>query len=78
MLPHPQVDRTADLELEKQVHGCLARESRPSLGRVQVTATRGIITLRGRVVSFYERQLAIQCCRTIAGVKRLIDALEVA
>lgn len=78
MMPHPEVDRAADLELEKQVHGHLARESRPSLGRVQVSATHGIITLRGRVVSFYERQLAIQCCRTIVGVKRLVDALEVA
>jgi hypothetical protein len=30
------------------------------------------------VASFYEKQLAIQACRVLAGSDRLIDAVEVA
>ena len=38
----------------------------------------GNVTLRGSVASFYEKQLAIQTCRVLAGIDRLIDAVEVA
>jgi hypothetical protein len=40
--------------------------------------TGGSVTLRGRVATFYEKQLAIQTCRMLAGLERLIDAVEVA
>jgi hypothetical protein len=39
---------------------------------------RGEVTIRGSVASFYERQIAIQTCRLVPGIDRLIDALDVA
>ena len=38
----------------------------------------GNVTLRGSVASFYEKQIAIQTCRVLAGIERLTDAVDVA
>jgi hypothetical protein len=35
------------------------------------------VTLRGRVPSFYQRQLFIHCCQRVAGVVQLNDELQV-
>ncbi len=56
----------------------LAETNRPSLKRLSVDVREGEVTLRGCVGSFYERQIAIQTCRELSGIVRVIDALEVA
>jgi osmotically-inducible protein OsmY len=68
----------ADRLLECQISSQLAESSRPALKRLAVRVTGGSVTLHGRVASFYEKQLAIQTCRMLAGIDRLIDAVEVA
>jgi osmotically-inducible protein OsmY len=68
----------ADNVLERQIASQLAESSRPALKRLAVSVTGGSVTLRGRVASFYEKQLAIQTCRMLAGIDRLVDAVEVA
>ena len=68
----------ADRLLERQIAGQLADSNRAGLRRLAVKVTAGSVTLRGRVATFYEKQLAIQTCRMLAGLKRLIDAVEVA
>jgi osmotically-inducible protein OsmY len=50
----------------------------PTLRNLEVEAQGGIVTLRGTVNSFYEKQLGQQCCRRVAGVVKLIDAIDVA
>lgn len=38
---------------------------------------RGVLTLRGRVPSFYLKQLAQSLAARVAGVERVVNALEV-
>jgi osmotically-inducible protein OsmY len=68
----------ADRQLERQIASQLAETNRPGLRRLAVNVAGGSVTLRGSVASFYEKQLAIQTCRVLAGIERLIDAVEVA
>ncbi len=68
----------ADCDLENRLQSELSHNQRPSLKRLHVDVAAGIVTLSGRVRSFYERQLAVQCCRRVPGVMQMIDAVEVA
>ena len=67
----------ADSLLVKRISNYLFQRSRPSLRSVKVEADNGSVTIRGRVESFYEKQLCICSCQRVAGVVRLIDRLEV-
>jgi osmotically-inducible protein OsmY len=67
----------ADLDLETRLQSELSRNQRPTLKRLHVDVAQGIVTLSGCVRSFYERQLAVQCCRRVPGVLHMIDAVEV-
>lgn len=77
-MPALSVPRPADRLLERQIASQLAETNRPGLRRLAVNVADGSVTLRGSVASFYEKQLAIQTCRVLAGIERLIDAVEVA
>jgi len=68
----------ADRLLASQIESQLAETHRASLKRLSVNVDAGEVTLRGSVGSFYEKQIAIQACRMLAGIERLIDAVEVA
>ena len=50
---------------------------RPELGEVDVLAVEGAVTLRGELPTFYLRQLAVERARRVAGVRILIDQIEV-
>ncbi|MDX1948692.1 MAG: BON domain-containing protein [Pirellulaceae bacterium] len=67
-----------DRVLQNRIATQLADTNRPSLKRLAVNVAGGSVTLRGSVSSFYEKQLAIQVCRVLLGVGRMIDAGEVA
>lgn len=74
------VDRVStleDRELERRVVGFLKARHVPSLRHLAVEANNGTVTLRGRVYSFYEKQLCQHCCQRVAGVVRLVDAVDV-
>lgn len=78
MVTSPQAPaRDHDRELERRVLNYLVGYKMPTLRSVQVHSDRGRVTLRGKVTSFYQRQLCIQCCLRVAGVRRLIDEIEV-
>jgi osmotically-inducible protein OsmY len=49
----------------------------PALRNVLVEASDGVVTLRGQVRSFYEKQLCHNCCRRVAGVRQLVDDVDV-
>ncbi len=66
-----------DRELERRVTSFLVGKHLPGLRQIEVEARDGVVTLRGRVRTFYEKQLCHQCCRRVAGVLKLIDAVEV-
>lgn len=67
-----------DRELESRLLNFLMQRHIPALRKVSVAVSDGIVTLQGRVQSFYERQLCLSCCQRVAGVRKLIDLIEVA
>ena len=64
-------------ELQARVVNFLVGRNLPGLRQVQVEVVGHAVTLRGRVRSFYEKQLAGHCCRRVAGVLEVIDDLQV-
>ena len=66
-----------DFDLARRVKLFLASQPRPALRYLQVEARGAAVTLRGLVCTFYERQLALQCSRRVAGVRELIDEVMV-
>jgi osmotically-inducible protein OsmY len=68
----------SDRELEGRVTAFLADRSQPALRRLGVRSHRGVVTLRGRVKTFYEKQLGSQAARRVAGVIDVIDSIQVA
>ena len=52
---HEETDR----DLERRVTAFLADRNLPALRRLGVRSHRGVVTLRGRVRTFYEKQLAV-------------------
>lgn len=71
------IDEAADRDLEQRVVGYLARRHVPSLRQLAIEARNGIVTVRGQVRSFYEKQLSSHCCRRVAGVLQLVDEIDV-
>ena len=67
----------ADVELERRVYTFLGERGVRSLHNVEVHAREGDVVLRGTVTSFYQKQLCINCCQRVAGVRNLTDQIEV-
>ena len=70
-----RVDKTAS-DLKRRVLIFLSQRGVSSLRRLNIQVDSGIVTLRGTVSSFYERQLCL-CCHRVAGVHRVVDDLTV-
>lgn len=68
----------ADSELQRRVLNFLMGRNVPELRAVEVTATAGAVTLRGRVHSYYQKQLCLSCAGRVAGVSRVVDQVDVA
>ena len=50
---------------------------RTELGAIEVLTEDGTVTLRGPLPTFFLRQLAIERVRHIAGVRSLVDQIDV-
>ncbi|MGC3966779.1 MAG: BON domain-containing protein [Pirellulales bacterium] len=70
-------DSGADLDLQRRVASFLADSNMPGLRQLRVDAEAGVVTLRGTVRTYYEKQLSQQRCKRVAGVVRLVDKVEV-
>ena len=68
----------SDRELERRISFHLAETHRAGLKSLAVKVVDGRVQLRGRVSSFYEKQLAIHSCQSAAGLTRPVDAADVA
>lgn len=68
---------TQDQDLKRRVISFLAGRYLPSLRQLQVDVEEGTVTIRGQVASFYEKQVAIHSCQRVAGVRKLVDAVDV-
>jgi len=65
-----------DADLVRRVRLFLTA-NRGGLSELGVWAQSGTIGLSGRVRSFYLRQMAIALAKQVAGVRRVVDDLEV-
>lgn len=64
-------------ELERLVHESLIASHMLVLRTLRVHAENGVVTLSGRVRTYYEKQLAHACARRTKGVTSVIDAVSV-
>lgn len=64
---------STDREIERRISFHLAESQRQGLRSLAVNVVDGCVLLRGRVGTFYEMQLAIQSCQSLAGLVRHVD-----
>ena len=75
--PFPSASESDGL-LARRVRQTLVDLHVPILRTLDVTAEDGVVTLRGRVRSYYERQLAHANVRRLTGVEKLVEEITVA
>jgi len=56
----------------------LRRSPYPRVARVSCEYDRGVLLLRGRVSSYYQKQLAQETLRDLEGVVEIVNEIEVA
>ena len=71
------LEATVDRDLEKRVCQFLRMTHTPSCQAVKIEVRNGVVRVRGRVPSFYHRQLCVHNCIRVPGVQSVIDDIEV-
>jgi osmotically-inducible protein OsmY len=71
-------EETSDRDLKVRVVSYLAGCHMPGLRQLAVEARNGVVTITGRVKTYYEKQLGGQRARRVAGVVQLVDRIDVA
>lgn len=66
-----------DTEVLNRVKDFLFSRHFPSIRELDVNVDEGIVTLSGRVQSYYEKQIAMNSCQHVAGVLSMIDKIVV-
>ena len=64
-------------DLERRITNFLSNRHVSSLRQLRIEANSGVVTIRGQVKSFYEKQLGQTLARHVAGVLRIVDEVEV-
>ena len=67
----------ADEQLQQRVRLFLSTSSIPALRRIRVNVEADTVVLAGQVNSFYEKQLAAEFTRRVAGVIHVVDLIDV-
>ena len=73
----PDSFQTGDEDLERRIVCFLLGRGLPSLRYLDVEVREGVAVLRGRVQTYYEKQLATCCSQHVAGVLRIVDDIHV-
>ncbi len=68
---------TDDRDLRRRVTSYLFGQHVSDLRHLDVDARRGVVTLRGRVHTFHQKQICLNCCQRVAGVVGINDQIEV-
>ena len=66
-----------DDDLRQRVSSFLRSRHFPAFRGLQVGAQDGAVTISGEVCSFYEKQVALDSCRRVAGVLSMVDQIVV-
>ena len=75
-LPRPAPAELDD-DLAQRVRLFLASSNIPALRHLSVEVEKDTVLLRGQVQTYYEKQLAVEFSRRVAGVIRVVDWIEV-
>jgi osmotically-inducible protein OsmY len=67
-----------DLRLAERVTCALRATGRRTLSAIEVTVQDGLVTLRGRVASYYLKQIAQETALTVSTADQVRNELEVA
>lgn len=67
-----------DEDLKRRVSGFLNHLHYPNLRELDVDVENGVVSICGSVASYYEKQIALNACRRVAGVLLLDDQIKVA
>jgi len=67
-----------DQELQFRVQAFLNSRHFPTFEELNVEVHEGEVTLSGALSTYYEKQVAINSCRRVAGVLALIDEIVIA
>jgi osmotically-inducible protein OsmY len=73
----PVVEVTEDELLARNVRNFVLGRIQPASNQVHVEADCGTVTLKGHVGSFYQKQLWLHGAQRVAGVRRVVDELDV-
>ncbi len=66
-----------DEDLRRRISSYLGSRHFPAFRHLEVRVAGGAVTLAGRVSSFYEKQVALDTCRRVAGVLSTVDEVQV-
>lgn len=67
----------ADGRLAEAVKRVLCAATHPALRTIQIVSERGVVTLRGHVPSYHQKQLAQTMVQRVAGVRSIANGIEV-
>ena len=67
-----------DDDLKDRIQSYLSSRHFPAFRELDVEVDNGKVTLSGKVDSYYEKQVALNCCGRVAGVLQTVDDVEVA
>ncbi len=65
--------QAADRELQRRIVNFLFEKGLWSLQHLETEVHGGVAVIKGRVRTYYEKQLATCCCQRVAGVLRVIN-----
>lgn len=66
-----------DDDIQFRVSSFLGSRQFGEISKLQVAVQNGTVTLHGTVGSFYEKQVALNSCRRVAGVLSMVDEIRV-
>ena len=64
---NPSLDKQ-DEDLKRRIINFLSQRHISALRRINVDVTNGTVEIRGKVNSYYEKQVCLTCCKRVAGV----------
>ncbi|MDB4534458.1 BON domain-containing protein [Vicingaceae bacterium] len=66
-----------DLDVQNRVTSFLNSRHYPSFKKLHVEVDNGLVTVTGKLTTYYEKQVALNTCQRVAGVLSLIDEIDV-
>ena len=72
---YPTLVQADDGELKKRILISLQARGAHALESVELNVVGGVVTLSGRFATSHDRHFCLECCRHVAGVLRIVDAV---